>query len=519
VELLVREDPRVAVLALPEDRGLVAPQRLRVAIDGVVRDVRAAADEPARVGRVPLERLARLLPAKNKAVYTPFSKIPFDRVQSCFGIALHMHQPTIPASTDDVPTAGLISNLQYMMERQHIHDNHNAPVFMQCYSRMADIIPELVSQGKNPRVMLDYSGNLLWGLRQMDGGRVLENLKRIAMDPRYYPYVEWLGTMWSHAVASSTPVPDLKLHMMAWRSHFAAIFGLEVMERVKGFSPPEMHLPIHPDVCFEYVKALKECGYEWLMVQEHTIENLNGTGIRHPHFPHRLVARNSLGEIQEIVALIKTQGSDTKLVAQMQPFAEAKGLSPQEYAAAMIPPYVCQIGDGENGGVMMNEFVPAYRIAFDQIGVEGVVSLNGSEYLEMIKHKGADPAKFIPVQPVSQHRIWEEEKTFGPGACDQAVKTVHEKDHGFNLDKGSWTSDRSWVQGYENVLDPINRLSVDFHRRFDGQRKQERDVPYQEALLYLLLSQTSCFRYWGQGIWTEYAREICRRGSEALIIP
>ena len=33
---------------------------------------------------------------------------------------------------------------------------------------------------------------------------------------------------------------------------------------------------------------------------------------------------------------------------------------------------------------------------------------------------------------------------------------------------------------------------------------------------YLLLSQTSCFRYWGEGIWTEYAKEICRRGMEAL---
>jgi hypothetical protein len=381
---------------------------------------------------------------------------------------------------------------------------------------MADIIPELVSEGKNPRVMLDYSGNLLWGLRQMEGGRVLEHLKRIVQDPRYYPYVEWLGTMWSHAVASSTPVPDLKLHMMAWRSHFAAVFGLEAMERVKGFSPPEMHLPIHPDVCFEYVKALKDCGYEWLMVQEHTIENLDGTGIRKPHFPHLLVAKNSLGETQEIVALIKTQGSDTKLVAQMQPFAEAKGLSPQEYAGTVIPPYVCQIGDGENGGVMMNEFPPAYRIAFHQIGTEGVVAMNGSEYLECIKNKGARPDKFLRVQPISQHRIWEQVKTFGFGACDEAIKKVHEKDKGFNLDRGSWTSDRSWVQGYENVLDPINRLSVEFHKKIDGHKKIDHGFAYQKALLYLLLSQTSCFRYWGHGVWTDYAKEICRRGNEAL---
>jgi hypothetical protein len=34
---------------------------------------------------------------------------------------------------------------------------------------------------------------------------------------------------------------------------------------------------------------------------------------------------------------------------------------------------------------------------------------------------------------------------------------------------------------------------------------------YREALYYLLMSQTSCFRYWGEGTWTDYGRELCRR--------
>jgi hypothetical protein len=37
-----------------------------------------------------------------------------------------------------------------------------------------------------------------------------------------------------------------------------------------------------------------------------------------------------------------------------------------------------------------------------------------------------------------------------------------------------------------------------------------------EALLYVMLVETSCFRYWGQGTWTDYARELYRRG-EALV--
>ena len=42
------------------------------------------------------------------------------------------------------------------------------------------------------------------------------------------------------------------------------------------------------------------------------------------------------------------------------------------------------------------------------------------------------------------------------------------------------------------------------------------DPRYREALYYLMLTQTSCFRYWGQGLWTDYGRELCRRLTEIL---
>ncbi|OGW76168.1 MAG: glycosyl hydrolase family 57, partial [Omnitrophica bacterium RBG_13_46_9] len=451
-----------------------------------------------------------------KDLHISVSNIDINKVQSAFGIALHMHQPTIPAETDDLRAAGLISNLQYMMEHQHIQDNHNAPVFLRCYSRISDFIRELAAQGRNPRIMLDYSGNLLWGLRQMGKGSVLENLKLVTSDKYYYRYVEWLGTMWSHATVSSTPVPDIKLHIRAWQEHFASIFGFRALERVKGFSPPEMHLPIHPDVAYEYVKTLKECGYAWLMVQEHTIENLDGSGIRRQHFPHRLIAKNSLGQTEEITVLIKTQGSDTKLVAQMQPYYEAKSTGSQGYCGREVPPFVLQIGDGENGGVMMNEFPDGYKKAFQEVEKTGVVGMNGSEYLESLRLLGVDGESFIPVQPISQHRIWELVKEHSPDACNIAIKKIQDKDHSFNLDKGSWTNDKSWVKGYEDVLTPINRLSIAFHKRFDSKNVDTQDRVYKEALLYLLLSQTSCFRYWGEGTWTDYAKEIVRRGMEVL---
>ena len=40
---------------------------------------------------------------------------------------------------------------------------------------------------------------------------------------------------------------------------------------------------------------------------------------------------------------------------------------------------------------------------------------------------------------------------------------------------------------------------------------------YRKALFFNLVPQTSCYRYWGQGQWTNYARELCRRGTEILL--
>jgi hypothetical protein len=448
-----------------------------------------------------------------------------ENITAGFACALHMHQPTIPAGAN----GELISNLQYMFEHPNQGDNHNAEPFAWCYSRMGDFIPQLVSEGCNPRIMLDYSGNLLWGLRQMGREDILNNLKRITCDPQYQPYVEWLGTMWSHAVIPSTPIPDIKLHIQAWQHYFAAIFGYDALKRVKGFSPPEMHLPNHPDTLFEYIKALKECGYRWLMVQEHSVERLDGSGLHHDdkYIPNRLVARNSQGETISITALIKTQGSDTKLVAQMQPYFEAKGRGKQQIGNVNVPSLVTQIADGENGGVMMNEYprdlIRVYHEIRDSGGNHsGVVALNGTEYLELIEAAGANPDDYPTCQAVQQHKIWQRVDTekATPEGVEKAIAELKETDHQFHMDGASWTNSLSWVQGYENVLDPMKKLSALFHEKYDKLVQQDPSVTqssdYQEALLYNLLLQTSCFRYWGQGMWTDFARELYRRG-EALL--
>ena len=461
---------------------------------------------------------------QDQPVFLPHTNLQLEQISSGFACALHMHQPTIPAGAQ----GELISHLQYMVEHPGEGDNHNAEPFAQCYKRLAEIIPELIQGGCNPRIMLDYSGNLLWGFGQMGRHDILDALKQLACDPSLQPHVEWLGTFWSHAVAPSTPIPDLKLQILAWQHHFAALFGPGALQRVKGFSPPEMHLPNHPDTLYAFVKALKECGYRWLLVQEHSVENPDGSSLRddQKYAPCQLVARNSSGESVSITALIKTQGSDTKLVGQMQPYYEALGLGQQELGGIPVPTIVTQIADGENGGVMMNEFPPAFRQAHHRIaqqegGRSGTAAINGTEYLELLEAAGVQQNDLPVIQAVHQHRLWQHlGDAPTPETVAKAIDDLQHQDPPLSMAGASWTNNLSWVEGYANVLEPIISLSARFHQHFDDLVAQDAAVTqtesYQKALLYLLLLETSCFRYWGQGIWTDYAREIHRRGLKAL---
>ena len=463
----------------------------------------------------------RALMGHDRRLWIGKTNLELNRLRSGFACALHMHQPTIPAGVDGT----LISHLQYMMEHQGEGDNHNAEPFAQCYRRLADLIPQLLSEGCHPRIMLDYSGNLLWGVQQMQRDDITGALRYLACDPVMQCHVEWLGTFWSHAVAPSTPIPDLKLQISAWQHQFADLFGDDALQRVRGFSPPEMHLPNHPDTLYEFIQALKDCGYQWLLVQEHSVETLTGAPLTHQqkYQPNRLVARNSSNETTSITVLIKTQGSDTKLVGQMQPCHEALTLERQTINGIEIAPVVTQIADGENGGVMMNEFpaafVQANRLVRDN--ERGTVAINGTEYLELLEEAGLTSDSFPPIQAAQQHRLWTlVGETIRPESVDLAIGQLKSTGDGFSMEGASWTNNLSWVAGYDNVLEPMNQLSADFHRIFDQSVATDPGITgsatYQNALMHLLLLETSCFRYWGQGTWTDYARIIHERGEQIL---
>jgi len=304
----------------------------------------------------------------------------------------------------------------------------------------------------------------------------------------------------------------------AWQHHFAAVFGLEALSRVRGFSAAEMAVPNNPDVAYNFVRKLKDCGYRWVLVQEHTAERAEDGGpVRYAHMPHRLLAKNSRGHTLSIIAIIKTQGSDTKLVGQMQPYYEAKGLSRLSVTGRSLPSLVTQIADGENGGVMMKEFPPKYREVMRECSRTDTPAVNISEYLEYLELIGITETDLPLIQPIMQKRIWDRfEDDAGPEALTDLIRRLKAEDSGFHMEGGSWTSNVSWVHGYDRVLGPMESVSALF-----AERMIERGVPtsefrYRNALYHLMMTQTSCYRYWGEGRWADYARELCRRTMNIL---
>jgi hypothetical protein len=107
----------------------------------------------------------------------------------------------------------------------------------------------------------------------------------------------------------------------------------------------------------------------------------------------------------------------------------------------------------------------------------------------------------------------------GPARLADVIEQLRREDGRFHVDGGSWTSELSWVRGYGQVLIPMEQASSLFHERIRTRGVPSGDPRYREALFHLLVAETSCYRYWGEGIWTDYGAELARRTSEIVTHP
>jgi hypothetical protein len=202
----------------------------------------------------------------------------------------------------------------------------------------------------------------------------------------------------------------------------------------------------------------------------------------------------------------------------MQPYYEAMGLSRLEFAGQLVPPLVTQIADGENGGVMMNEFPPKYFDVIRECSGSRTPIMNVTEYLERLHSLGVEPHHLPVIQPLFQSRIWQRMTPGdGPDRLAEVIAQLRAEDSRFHMDGGSWTNNMSWVKGYDSVLVPMDKASSLFHERMLAPHIDTNDPRYRNALFHLLTAETSCYRYWGQGIWTDYGAELARRASAVML--
>lgn len=416
---------------------------------------------------------------QQQPVFLPHTSLKLDQLSATFAVALHMHQPMVP-----VGDGGLVNYLQHMFEHPFEGDNHRAGTFIYCYSRIADFIIDLVNQGYSPRVMLNYSGTLLWGLRQMGRGDVLDKLKRMTTEPAYFPHVEWLGTFWGHAIAATLPPADFQLHIQAWQHHFAAMFGWEALGRVRGFCLPELTLPSHPDTLFTLVQTLKATGYRWLLARADQLRTANGQAIAQPHLPHRLLVTNTQGEQTSITVLLHTT-SPTGGVAQMAPYQRSRHLQPQPFATGQIPPLVLQMEDGENSHAMMHDFPGAYRNTWYDVlhhRDRPIAGVTGTEYLELIEAHGMEPERY-PACEVCPAPL----PSLSP-AVKNAQARLHQR-----------------LQAAHAAA-----LSLAPTVPFTQQSR------YRAALVHYLVAQTSCFQHWSDKKWHTYWQTLYQRADGLL---
>jgi hypothetical protein len=169
---------------------------------------------------------------------------------------------------------------------------------------------------------------------------------------------------------------------------------------------------------------------------------------------------------------------------------------------------------------MMNEFPPRYVEVVRECSGSRTPMLNVTEYLEQLFATGIEPGDLPVIQPLFQHRIWRQMAPGdGPGRLADVIEQLRHEDSRFHVEGGSWTSDLSWVRGYDRVLVPMEEASSLFRERMLARGVPTNGPRYRRALFHLLAAETSCYRYWGGGVWTDYGAELACRVADIVTQP
>ena len=133
-----------------------------------------------------------------------------------------------------------------------------------------------------------------------------------------------------------------------------------------------------------------------------------------------------------------------------------------ELAGKQVPPLVTQIADGENGGVMMNEFPGKYHGGHARGSGSETPAMNVTEYLEHLfaaGHQGEGPAG-APAASARSGSGTRSSRATAPSSWPRSIEELKKEDHRFHMEGGSWTNNISWVRGYDTLLGPMEQRQL-----------------------------------------------------------
>ena len=387
---------------------------------------------------------------------------------------LHMHQPLVWCKNR------LMSNLEMMMLSKDSGTVYNSMLIARAYKNPAKYVKELGKKKLNPKIMLDFSGILLESLKKLTkklkkmkvGGEKIGDVIKLYKEvlKNYPSSLEFAGTAYSHCYFPVTPKTDWELQIIEWRNVFKKLFGKRALERVKGFWFPEMGIPGDEDRLAELIKILKDNGYEWIILSTDAIE-----GEREMTYEQRISLTSQPHVLsvkgQKITTILKVKydfldqqsGCDANCVYRK--CLEAAKLFKSKKPALVVP-----ASDGENGNVMLNEFFPKTFVPFFKKRVKKkICSLTITEFLQ---------------------KYYDKEKI---------TSKIKIKKYG-----GSWVGEhKPWKEGIirETVNKKVERMSKRFHKIKPEKLRKGLKNSYEIAKRLLLISETSCYTYWGTTFW------------------
>jgi len=392
---------------------------------------------------------------------------------------LHMHQPFIWKGES------LIGNIEKMLESDDQKESWEAKAMLRAYKNPAKYVELLRKNNFKAKIMLDFSGILLENLE-----KIKHKLKRLEINGEFigdiikfykevmekYPgSIEFAGTAYSHCYFPVTPKTDWEYQVQAWRETFEKLFGKKFLNDVKGFWLPEMGVPGR-DI-EKLIKVLKEFGYEWIILPIEAIKDEKKMS-----FEERIIKTSQPHIIksgdESITAIFRVRYD----FIDQQAGCDANGVYEKSILASQIfskvsdkPALVVPASDGENGNVIMNEFFPStFERFFKEKIDENVSSMTITEFLR----------EFYP-------------------RVDSQVELAEEG--------SSWIgSHKNWQEGDERlkINSNISKLSERFRvitERIQGVSDKNIIEKYKQVKKFLLITETSCYTYWGTDFWFNQA--------------